>query len=332
MKWPVLMVLGVMSWQGLWALSIEDPGQGSVRLPSGRTGAEELSGLTYAGGTTYYTVSDSGPGVLWVLDIAVDPANGRITEARVDRSLSMPGLQGDIEGVAYRGTARSVLVSDESNSTVREYSIASGKQIGVLKVPPIFKKIRNNFGLESLSIADGKLWTANEEALLGDGSRSTAQAGSWVRLQRFDRSGKPNGQWAYCTEPISQMSPFTTATRSGVSDLLALPGGGLLVLERELGGVVPEFWTRIYEVSFTGASDTSSVKSLLKERFRPAKKRLLWEHKFRVTNYEGITLGPTLADGSRSLLLISDDGRGQEGMTQHLYPLTLRLGGGSKLK
>lgn len=321
------MVLGLMSWQSLWALSIDDPGQGSVRLPSGTTSAAELSGLTYAGGTTYYAVSDKGGAKLWILDIAVDPASGRITRAAVDGSLSVPGLKGDIEGVAYRSATKSVLISDESNSTIREYSVATGKPMGIVAVPPIFKKIRGNFGLESLTLADGKLWTANEEALVGDGPRSTAVSGSWVRIQRFDRSGKPNGQWAYCTEPISQMSPFTTATRSGVSDLLALPGGGLLVLERELGGLVPEFWTRIYEVSFAGASDTSAIKSLLKEKFRPAKKRLVWEHKFLATNYEGITLGPTLANGARSLLLISDDGGGQEGMTQHLYPLILRLDG-----
>lgn len=321
------MFLGLISWQSLKALSIEDPGQGSVRLPSGSTGAAELSGLTYAGGATYYAVSDKGGTKLWVLGIAVDLASGRITWAGVESSLNVPGLKGDIEGVAYRSATRSILISDESNSTIREYNIASGKSMSTVAVPPIFKKIRSNFGLESLSWTDGRIWTANEEALIGDGSRSTATSGSWVRLQRFDRSGKPNGQWAYCTEPISQLSPFTSLTRSGVSDLLALPGGGLLVLERELGGVVPEFWTRIYEVSFVGASDTSSVKSLLKEKFLPAKKRLLWEHKFRTTNYEGITLGPALANGGRSLLLISDDGAGQEGMTQHLYPLILRLDG-----
>ncbi len=324
MKFVILVLGCLIGWQSLSALSIEDPGQGSVRLSSGRTGAEELSGLTYAGGATYYAVSDSGVPRLWVLGIVVDPSSGRITRASVESSLSMPGLARDAEGVAYRHATKSVFVSDESNSTIREYNIASGKPMSSVAVPPIFKKIRNNFGLESLSLGDGQLWTANEEALTVDGRCSTAEAGTWVRLQRFDRKGKPNGQWAYCTEPITQMSPFTSATRSGISDVLALPGGGLLVLERELGGVVPEFRTRIYEVSFVGASDTSSVKSLVKEKFRPAKKRLLWEHNFRATNYEGIALGPVLANGARSLILISDDGNGQEGMTQHLYPLMLR--------
>ncbi|RIK93894.1 MAG: hypothetical protein DCC71_23690 [Proteobacteria bacterium] len=37
---------------------------------------------------------------------------------------------------------------------------------------------------------------------------------------------------------------------------------------------------------------------------------MLWEGLFADDNFEGIALGPPLANGDRSLLLVSDDGAG----------------------
>lgn len=328
-----LLALGALATLALCpaaeaALSIQDPGQGSVRVKTNRTAVAELSGLTWVKDSLYYAVGDDGTPAIWMLSIALDP-RGRIRSSSVLGSLSVPGLGSDVEGIAYRATTDSVFVSDEETSTIREYDIESGKRRSVANVPAIYRQIRPNFGLESLSMADGRLWTANEEALKVDGPRSTPGGGTVVRIQRFNKQGQPDGQWAYLTDPIRPGNLLTLPVRSGVGDLLALPGGGLLVLERELGGMIPEFRTRIYEVSFTGATDISKLKALNNARYTPVKKRLLWEHRFAATNYEGITLGPKLANGGRSLLLVSDDGSGRNGMKQDLYPLVL-MGLGSR--
>ena len=119
------------------------------------------------------------------------------------------------------------------------------------------------------------------------------------------------------------MSPFTTAERSGLVDLLALPDGQLLTLERELGGFIPLYRTRIYLVDLNAATDVSAVPSLEASGFMPVAKTLLWQGFFTSTNYEGITLGPVLHDGSSSLILVSDDGQGQLGQLQTLFSLKL---------
>lgn len=312
----------------VFGLVITDPGQGLFALSSGSTGAAELSGLTYAGGTTYYAVGDNGAKSIWTLAVTINSANGFITAGSVNGSISAPALGSDSEGIAFRSGTNSVFVSDEVTSTIKEFSVASGAQIGSVAVPTIYNNLQGNFGLESLSLGGGHLWTANEEALTNDGALSTTSSGSWVRLQRFNSLMETAGQWAYQTDAISGTPIFGAANiRSGVSDVLALPTGGLLVLERELGGsgFIPDFRSRLYEVDFAGSDDVSAVSNLSLGGFTAASKSLLWEGNFASTNFEGITLGPLLDNGQQSVLLVSDDGSGSNGQTQSLYSLALNI-------
>ena len=54
----------------------------------------------------------------------------------------------------------------------------------------------------------------------------------------------------------------------------------------------------------------------------PARKILLFERATGFTNFEGLTLGPRLADGTRSLLVIADS---NGGTTHTFLPLKIRL-------
>lgn len=308
------------------ALTLSDPGQGLFSLSSGSTGAAELSGITYAGSGTYYAVGDNGAKSLWTLNIGLNSATGIISSASVTGSISVSGLGTDSEGVSYRASSNSVFVSDEVASTIKEFRLSDGVQISTVTVPSIFSpsNLQGNFGLESLSYGGGTLWTANEEALSPDGSLSTTSQGSWVRLQRFNSSLLADGQWAYRTDAISAMSPLTTAERSGVVDVLPWDSRRILVLEREFGGsFIPDFRSRLYLVDVSAATDVSGLAELDGGGFTALAKTLLWQDDFSATNFEGMTLGPTLDDGSRSLLLVSDDGSGSGGQTQSLYALNL---------
>jgi hypothetical protein len=323
MKKTLALIPLLAAWHGAFAVTISDPGQGVVALSSGATAAAELSGLTYAGGTSYYAVGDNGATSIWTADIAVNAATGQISSASVTGSISA-GLGNDSEGIAFRSGTSSVFVSNEVGSTIKEFSISSGANLSSVTVPAIYSNLQGNFGLESLSLGGGNLWTANEEALTNDGALSSTSAGSWVRLQRFDGTMGASGQWAYRTDPISAVNSSRTVECSGVSDLLALPTGELLVLERELAyDAASPFRSRLYEVDFTGASsDVDGVADLSSGVFTAVSKTLLWQGNFLTENFEGITLGPTLADGSQSILLISDNGSGANGQTQSLYALT----------
>ena len=300
---------------GLAAPVVTDPGQGVVTLSSGATAAGELSGITYAGGSSYYAVGDNGATSIWQITASIDTATGQLTGSpTVTGSIAAAGMGSDSEGIAYRATTGSVFIADEVASTIQEFSTATGSTLGSVTVPAIYQpaNVQSNMGLESLAWGAGGLWTANEEALVPDGPLSTATTGSWVRIQQFDSSLTAVGQWGYKTDPITAMNPFISQERSGVVDILPWTSTELLVLERELGGaVVPTFRSRLYSVDTTTATDVSAFATIDAGGFTPLTKTLLWEDNLGTqSNFEGMTYGPTLDNGLQSLLLISDNGGG----------------------
>jgi len=309
-------------------VTITRSGQSPLVLRSGSTGATELSGITYAGGTNYYAVGDDGAPTIWQVYTSLDSRSGRVRSTLVTGGISAPELGSDSEGIALGPSGNRVWVSDEVASTINEFSLDTGQKTGSVAVPNIYRpaNVQNNMGLESLTYGAGRLWTANEEALRSDGALSTTAAGSWVRIQEFDGPDlAARRQYAYRTDPISRLSPFVSVERSGLVDLLALPNGQILALERELGGYLPRFRTRIYLVDFTGASDVADLPSLASgSGFTAVGKTLLWQGDTGFSNFEGITLGPRLSDGSYALLLVSDDGIGAMAQRQDSFSLILR--------
>ena len=302
-------------------VTVVDPGQGRVVLSSGSSGAAELSGIAWTGGANYVAVGDNGAKSLWRLSVTVDAGSGWITGGAVVGAVSAPGLGTDSEGIAYRAATGSVFVSDEVASSITQFDATTGATLGGVGVPAIYApaNVQSNMGLESLAFGAGGLWTANEEAVVPDGPLSATTQGSWVRIQRFDTSLAAAGQWAYRTDPISALTSLTTAERSGVVDVLPWTATTLLVLERELGGAtIPDFRSRLYGVDLATGSDVAAVASLATGTFTPLGKTLLWEGSFATSNFEGMTFGPQLADGSTSLLLVSDNGGG---IAQDLYAL-----------
>lgn len=298
-----------------WA--IDDPGQGPVRLAAGSPGARELSGLAWAGGDRFAAVSDDDGRLYW-LRIAVDPASGRIDGADAVSDLPL-AMSRDLEGIALTPDGRSVVVSDEVGPAVREYRLADGALQRTAALPPVFASLRNNLGLEALARdPSGHYWTANEEALEVDGPVSSPSQGTLVRLLRFDADLRPTGQWAYRTDPIAGGAVLSDRG-TGLSELAALPDGRLIALERSLGS--EGLRIRLYELEIGGATEVSRLAALAGADVVPVAKTLLWQRTAPDANFEGMAVGPTLADGSHSLILVSDDGHR---LAQALYPLRIR--------
>ncbi|MBR1587760.1 MAG: esterase-like activity of phytase family protein [Kiritimatiellae bacterium] len=303
-------------------------------LQPGQEGPPGLSGLTRVGGDTYFSVCDKG-GTLHQMTIRVDRASGAVTGCVFGLSVKLEGKgKLDFESVAWDDANRWVWVGDELDGSIRAFLPVTGRRVKELDVPAVYGAFRFNRSFESLSIrANGlEMWTCNEDALcrsdavnkkgppVDDGPRATREHGSTVRIQKFMRSAPnagwmPSGQWAYRVDPIGGRN-FAGKARSGVAEMCCLDDGTVLVLEREMsvkGGVlipVPSFRCRIYQVDFAGATDVSGMMALNGAEFRPVSKTPVFDQNTGFAMYEGMCLGPLLADGSRSLLMISDAGAG----------------------
>ena len=301
-------VVGFGACPGSAAVILTDVGQWT--LPAGPSGATELSGISWAGGNQYYAVSDANQTV-YPLTITLNTATGAVISATLSAGVVMAS-GADLEGIACVPGGGSAWIADETGPAIRRHNLATGAELDALTIPAVFANIRANRSFESLSRRAGgaELWTANEEALTVDGPVSTTAAGTVVRLQKFDAAGSAAGQWAYVADAIEANLPQVAQEQSGVADMLVLPNGKVLVLEREvdLVGLALQFRNRIYEADFSGATDTSAIAGLDGAAYTPVAKTLLWEKYFPNDDFEGLTLGPKLDDGSFSVLLISDDG------------------------
>ena len=274
-----------------------------------------MGGVTWVSNNVYWTVTDWNPQV-WEMVLPVDPQNGSIKECRI-RSFSSPRDALDVEGIARDPLDGSVWMADERNQRITRHDPMSGKRLDTVDLPPIMNGIYEDLGLESLTISkDGLvMWTCTEEALKVDGSRSTNQSGSDVRLTKLVRNGlgdrwRMDRQWVYRTDPIAGGPWYMygkNSERSGISELCVLDDGTLLALEREFSKVlIPRLRCRIYEIDISSATEVSGADSIKKiDGLKRVDKRLLFETS-GFSMYEGMCVGPELSDGSRLVVLVSD--------------------------
>ena len=220
-----------------------------------------LSGITYAGGDLYYAVADR-EGKMYPLVIRIKYA-GAPTKPRFNESVTLEGAR-DLEAVAWDPLRKTVWAADEADASIREFDPATGRRLGNLDLPGVFRKFRPNLAFEALTISpDGlELWTANEEALSCDGATANSKSGSLVRLCRFCRADandpwKIDGMWAYETDPTNGES-YKGFLASGVSGLMVEPSGAVYALEREFSQtLLPGFRARIYKLDLTKAEKVS---------------------------------------------------------------------------
>jgi hypothetical protein len=205
-----------------------------------------------------------------------------------------------------------VWAADEADASIREFDPATGRRLGNLDLPQVFRKFRPNLAFEALTISpDGlELWTANEEALSCDGATANSEGGSLVRLCRFRRSDakdpwKLDGMWAYETDPTNGQA-YKGFLASGVSGLMVEPGGAVYALEREFSQtLLPGFRARIYKLDISKAEKVSETPFSEKKPERAVCKELVFSKATGIAMYEGCCFGPALKDG-RLVVLCSD--------------------------
>ncbi|MFC9357296.1 esterase-like activity of phytase family protein [Rhodococcus sp. NPDC057014] len=308
---------------------------GSVGVPTGERYAGEviggLSGIDYdAARDRYVAISDDrgeqGPVRLFTLTLPIRdgalsaPVFDGVTVLRdVDGNPYVPG-SADTESVRWNPGTDGYLYTSEGadragvGGFIRQAS-GDGRVVRDLPLPDAYRSvlgengaivsgIRDNLGFEAMTVApDGSDVSAmTENALAQDGPPANPQGPTSAKLLKLDRaSGAYLGEWEY---PADAVPPGAVPEATGVSEILAVDGHTYLVLER----------TMIPGRGFTGKLYLASADG-------PAGRM----DKQRVFDFadvlpdsdcvEGITWGPTLPDGSRSLVVVTDDNFGRAGRT-----------------
>jgi hypothetical protein len=212
-----------------------------------------------------------------------------------------------------------------------QFAARSGAYRGRLPLPPRYaittgdQGPRRNQAVEAITFgAQGRMLTsAVEGPLLQDGPEPDVSHGALVRVTQQDRRGDVLAQYTYPLEEIfaesDPSSPWGPDT--GVPAILSFPEDPdrYLVLERTwVAGA--GYKIRLYEATTRGATEVQSIDSLAGQDVVPMRKTLVADfHDLdlsAVINTEGMTWGPTLPSGERTLLLVSDDNFAQEEATQ----------------
>ncbi|MET8981127.1 esterase-like activity of phytase family protein [Streptomyces sp. NPDC004539] len=209
----------------------------------------------------------------------------------------------------------------------------TGAYTGQLPLPPQLHMNAQQFGprqnqtLEGVTFTpDGRrIVTAMEDPLYQDGEDPTPEHGALTRITVHDaRTGLPLAQYAYPLEPLFATPPAGSTDTNGVSDIAALGRDRFLVLERASIYSDNDWKARIYLVDLHGATDVLGRDSLTgasTRSLKPARKALVTDLSdvpglSRVDNVEGVTLGPRLPDGSRTVVLVSDNNFAARQVTQ----------------
>jgi hypothetical protein len=262
--------------------------------------------------------------------IRVNPANG----------LLLWSNEGQRAAAGFQDPTVSEMNIDGSH--VRQFSVPqryspSGSVAGN---QPGDSGIVNNLAFESLTVStDGRtLYTATENALVQDGPVATVATGSNSRILSFDLStGQAGAEYVYPVSPVAlPASPAGGFATNGLVELLAIAPGEFIAVERSFsaGAATPGTGPngqptgntiRLFHVDVRNATDVSGLNSLAGQSFTAATKTLLLNLSdlrhddntpLATDNIEGITLGPVLADGRRSLILVSDNNFGATQFTQ----------------
>lgn len=290
--------------------------------------AGNYSGITHLQGDRYALISDKQEADGWTeVSITFLPSGDIqrmqfIAHHHDDRTL---GKARDSEGIAYV-PGQGLFVSAENDQQILELGedgLPTGRS---LAVPACYSPscTFHNYGFEALTYnaSQGVFWTTTEQGLKSDVTGLTTHETpqpTLLRLQSFGPDLQPLQQFAYMTEaPVTTRKPRYYAF--GVPELLAIDDTTLLVMERELN--VPKRYNRakchirLFCVNPRSGESVVDASIPLKEmettNFLPKKPFYAFSTGIRIfgkknyANYEGMCLGPKLADGSQTILLIAD--------------------------
>lgn len=185
-----------------------------------------------------------------------------------------------------------------------------------LQMKAIEKGPRQNSVFEGISFDDNykSLFVSVEEPLYEDGPRAdTMENDAYIRILKFDINTKKNtGQYAYKLSPVAYApDPAKAFKINGIPDILSTGDGKLLVIERSFSTGRLACTIKVFLTDLGNATDIKDITSLKEnKKFTAARKSLLLNMDdlgIYIDNIEGVTFGPVLPNGHRTLLFIADN-------------------------
>jgi hypothetical protein len=303
-----------------------------------------ISGLDQAADGNYWALSDDRGGErgtprFYNISLNYDAAgfngvtiNSQVNMRRPDgtafpanaRTVDPEGIRLSPNGNLYWSSEGnwSTNVTNRYQPFVREMKI-DGTYVRSFNTPAMFDYVdnittggRNNRLFEALAVTpNGKIYTANEDALIQDGHLATLAAGSKLRVTALDPvSGSATAQYVYELPPIPiDAAPGApSAIDNGLVELLAISDNQFIAVERAFASGVGNT-IRLTLTGFdAGTTDVSGIASLTGARYTPMSRELLLEMPITyqgvtLDNIEAISWGKTLANGNRTLVLAADN-------------------------
>lgn len=186
------------------------------------------------------------------------------------------------------------------------------------------KGIRKNGATEGITFSDDfrYLFVSMEEPLYEDGPRAgNGDSTGKVRILKLDAGGHRHlhEQYFYTVDAVPYVANPPGAYKiNGISEILYMGEDQLLVVERAFATGRNSCGIRIYLADLKDPNgDSSGNRSFITPRAIPKKLLLNMDDLGRyIDNVEGVSFGPILPNGHRSLIFVSDNNFNDSQKTQ----------------
>ncbi|KQS35301.1 esterase-like activity of phytase family protein [Pedobacter sp. Leaf194] len=255
---------------------------------------------------------------------------------------SVKSLKADGESVRFNPKNQSLVWSNEGERLFKNgdsilvqpaltFLTSTGNFVDTIPLPKGFHFTKSENGprknalFEGITYADNytTLYASLEEPLYQDGRQAAfGYDRALTRILKFDVKRKKNtAQYAYNLGDLP-VNPTVESdwNLNGISEILAINHHTLLVMERAWAkGHDDHTFIKLYLVDLKGAENEIDNESFVKTPPKPLKKKLLFDFdslNIHIDNFEGVTFGPKLPNGHKSLIFCVDNNFGKTQVQQ----------------
>ena len=203
-----------------------------------------------------------------------------------------------------------IVIMDRSGRYKDSFTLPANMRIQAEEKGP-----RHNSVFEGLTFGDNdnSVFVSVEDAIYEDGnSAATGDSTAWIRLLKFDEKARRQvAQYAYQADAVPHAPvPAGAFKVNGISEILYIGNDQLIIIERAYSTGRLSSDIRVYLADIKNAEDISTISLATQPAQKPVTKKLLLDMNtlgLFIDNIEGVTFGPVLPNGNRSLVFVADN-------------------------